>query len=94
MNFLDHVEELRWHIIRSAIAIVVAACFVFWKVEWIFDKIILGPAHSDFISYKWFCELGRFLHYDGFCLGDVKMDFQNTAVTGQFMMSYGNSGVS
>ena len=87
MNFLDHVEDLRWHIIRSAIAVMVAAILVFWKVEWIFDKIILGPAHNDFISYKWFCEFGRLMHYEGFCLGDIKMDFQNTAVTGQFMMS-------
>ena len=87
MNFLDHVEDLRWHIIRSFVAVVVAAILVFWKVEWIFDKIILAPAHSDFISYKWFCALGRVMHYDGFCLGDINMDFQNTAVTGQFMMS-------
>ncbi len=87
MNFLDHVESLRWHIIRSVIAVLVAAIFVFWKVEWIFDNIILGPAHNDFISYKWFCALGRLLHYDAFCLSDIKMDFQNTAVTGQFMMS-------
>ena len=87
MNFLDHVEDLRWHIIRSSIAVVVGAIAVFWKVEWIFDNIILGPAHNDFISYKWFCALGRVMHYDGFCLGDIKMKFQNTAVTGQFMMS-------
>ncbi len=87
MNFLDHIEDLRWHIVRSAFAILIGAIIVFIKVEWIFDKIILGPAHSDFISYKWFCALGRALHYDAFCLGDIKMDFQNTAVTGQFMMS-------
>jgi len=87
MNFLDHVEDLRWHIIRSAIAILIGAIAVFCKVEWIFDHIILGPAHSDFISYKWFCALGRLVHYDAFCLGPVQMKFQNTAVTGQFMMS-------
>ena len=87
MNFLDHVEALRWHIIRSVIAVLVAAILVFCKVEWIFDKIILGPANNDFISYKWFCALGRLMHYDGFCLGEVKMDFQNTSVSGQFMMS-------
>ena len=57
MNFLDHVEDLRWHIIRSAIAIFIGAVIIFIKVEWIFDRIILGPAHSDFISYKWFCAL-------------------------------------
>ncbi len=87
MNFLDHVEDLRWHIIRSVIAILIGAILVFWKVEWIFDKIILGPADNNFISYKWFCALGRLVHYDAFCLGDIKMKFQNTAVTGQFMMS-------
>jgi sec-independent protein translocase protein TatC len=87
MGFLDHVEDLRWHIIRSAVVVFITAILVFWKVEWIFDQIILGPARNDFISYKWFCALGRVMHYDGFCLGDIKMKFQNTAVTGQFMMS-------
>ena len=87
MNFLDHVDDLRMHIIRSVIAILIGAIIVFVKVEWIFDKIILGPAHNDFISYSWFCKLGRLVHYEGFCLGPIKMKFQNTAVTGQFMMS-------
>jgi sec-independent protein translocase protein TatC len=91
MNFLDHIEDLRWHIIRSAIAVVVSAIFVFWKIEWIFHNIILAPSRNDFISYKWFCALGRFVHYDGFCLGDIKMEFQNTAVTGQFMMGLSSS---
>lgn len=87
MNFLDHVEELRWHIIRSFIAVVIAAIFAFINIEWIFDKIILGPAHDNFISYKWFCDLGKFFHIQSFCLDKVNMSFQNTAVAGQFMMS-------
>ncbi len=87
MHFLDHIEDLRWHIVRSVIAVVIGAIIVFTKVEWVFDRIILGPAHNDFISYKWFCQLGKLLHYDGFCLGEVNMKFQNTAVAGQFMMS-------
>jgi sec-independent protein translocase protein TatC len=87
MNFLDHVDELRGNIIRSVLAIFICSVFIFIKVEWIFDHIILGPAHDDFISYKWFCALGRLVHYDAFCLGHIKMKFQNTAVTGQFMMS-------
>ena len=86
MGFLDHVEALRWHIVRSVVAVVVMAIAVFIKVEWIFDTIILGPAHDEFISYRWFCALGRFFHYDAFCLGKIQMEFQNTAVTGQFMM--------
>lgn len=87
MGFLDHIEALRWHVVRSVVVIIVGAIAVFTKVEWIFDRIILGPAHNDFIAYKWFCALGRLLHYDSFCLGEIKMKFQNTAVAGQFMMS-------
>jgi sec-independent protein translocase protein TatC len=87
MSFLDHVEDLRWHIIRSAFAILICAILVFIKVEWIFDRIIMGPAHNDFVAYKWFCALGKLVHYDSFCLGQVNIKFQNTAVTGQFMMS-------
>jgi sec-independent protein translocase protein TatC len=87
MNFLDHIEELRWHIVRAATAIMVGACIVFWKVEWIFDHIVLGPAHKEFISYRMFCALGKLLHSDSFCMDEIHMRFQNTAVTGQFMMS-------
>lgn len=87
MNFLDHIEELRWHIVRSAIAIVIGSIVVFTKVEWLFDTVVMGPAHKDFISYKAFCALGRLLHSDSFCMQDINMKFQNTAVTGQFMMS-------
>ncbi len=87
MGFLDHVEALRWHVVRSAFVIVVMAIFMFFKVEWIFHHVILGPTHSDFISYKWFDALGRLVHYDEFRMHEIKMKFQNTAVTGQFMMS-------
>lgn len=87
MNFLDHVEELRWHIVRSAVAVLIGACFAFWKDKWIFDKIILGPAHKDFISYRAFCALGKFFNSDELCMNEIHMKFQNTAVTGQFMMS-------
>lgn len=87
MGFLDHIEDLRWHIVRSVVAVMIGAVIAFIKVEWIFDRIILGPAHDDFVSYRWFCALGKALHYDGFCLGKVNMEFQNTAVAGQFTMS-------
>jgi sec-independent protein translocase protein TatC len=87
MNFLDHIEELRWHIVRSAIAIVIGACVVFFRVEWLFDQIVMGPARKDFITYRALCALGRTLHVDSFCMDEIHMKFQNTAVTGQFMMS-------
>jgi sec-independent protein translocase protein TatC len=87
MGFLDHVEALRWHIVRSAFAVLIAAILVFTKVEWIFDRIILGPAHNDFVTYRWLCKLSPILHLPSLCLGEIHIKLQNTSVTGQFMMS-------
>ncbi|RYY12930.1 MAG: twin-arginine translocase subunit TatC, partial [Chitinophagaceae bacterium] len=54
MAFTDHIEELRWHLIRAISVIALAAIFAFFNIEWIFTHIILAPAHPDFISYHWF----------------------------------------
>jgi len=91
MSFTDHIEDLRWHLIRSIAAIIIGAIFVFTKIDWVFTHIIMGPAKSDFVSYKWFCRLARFTHMDSLCLGDIKLKFQNTAMSGQFMMSMSSS---
>ena len=88
MSFMDHIEDLRWHIVRGLIAVLIAAIFVFIKIEWIFEHIILAPAKSDFISYKWLCWLGKVLHIDSLCLGAINLKFQNTELAGQFIMSF------
>lgn len=59
MSFMDHLEELRWHIIRSLVAISVAGIVLFIFHEWYFNKIILGPASNDFFSYGWFCKISN-----------------------------------
>lgn len=88
MAFTDHIEVLRWHIIRSVLAVLVASIIIFFNIEWIFDKVILGPAHIDFVSYRVLCKLGHLIHVDALCLQDIKMEFQNTELSGQFMMSF------
>lgn len=87
MAFTDHIEALRWHLIRSLIAVVVLAIAIFIKIEWIFDHIILGPAHDNFIAYKWFCQLADVTHIPSLCLGKIHLKFQNTELAGQFTMS-------
>lgn len=91
MSFLDHIEELRWHIIRSIAAILVASIVVFFFIEEIFDQIILGPARADFISYELLCRFGRSVHIEALCLDKINMQFQNTELSGQFMMSFSTS---
>jgi sec-independent protein translocase protein TatC len=86
-SFIDHLEALRWHIVRSLIAIMIFSIVAFIYITPIFDKIILGPTNPDFISYRLFCKLGKLLHIDNLCMTDVAIDFQNTQLSGQFMMS-------
>jgi len=87
MSFIDHIEELRWHLLRSIIAIFVMGIFVFIKIEWVFEHIILGPANDNFISYRWFCWMAKTFHMDSLCLGAVKIKFQNTELAGQFVLA-------
>ena len=61
MTFVDHLEELRWHIVRSLLAIIVFAIFIFIKIDWVFDRVIAGPLQDDFVSYTAMCRLGHFL---------------------------------
>jgi sec-independent protein translocase protein TatC len=91
MAFVDHIEALRWHIVRALAAIIICTIGVFINIEWIFSNIILGPANSEFISYKWLCSLGKFLHIDVLCMDAVNVQFQNTQLSGQFMMSFSSS---
>lgn len=91
MAFTDHIEVLRWHIVRALLAIIIAAIIAFINIEWIFSNVILGPAKSDFVSYNWLCRLGRMMRTDALCLGDMEITFQNTELSGQFMMSFSSS---
>ena len=89
MSFVDHLEALRWHIVRSAFAIVIIAIIIFIKIDWIFDKIIQGPIRNDFVSYVGLCNLGRKLGMkDALCLQSVTgLHLQTTQFGSQFISS-------
>ena len=91
MSFMDHIEELRWHIVRAIAAILICAIVVFFNIEWIFDHVILGPSHGSFVSYRYLCKLGQLLHVEALCLGDMNMSFQNNTLSGQFMTAFSSS---
>ena len=85
MTFFDHIEELRWHIVRSVVAWLVAAIAIFVYIDWIYDNVILAPANEKFITYGALCQFGHWLHIgDSFCMPPVKIDFQVTTVNGTF----------
>jgi len=85
MSFWDHLEELRGHIIRSLIAVVVLAVAAFLNRHIIFDTIILAPSSSNFITYKLLCELGQFIHVKSLCFGTLNLKIINIKMSGQFL---------
>ena len=89
MTFVDHLEELRWHIIRSVIAIVVFAIVFFYKIDWLFENIIIGPLKNNFITFKIFCKLGHLVHMgDALCVQTAeKVQLQTTSFSSQFVSS-------
>lgn len=88
MSFFDHLEELRWHIIRSLFAILIGFVVIFVKIGWVYDRVIMGPAHPDFITYRWLCKIGHLLHLgNSLCMEEIKLKLQSTELSGQFMLS-------
>ena len=64
MSFFEHIEELRWHLFRAMICILVVTIVVFVMKNFVFQEVILGPTTPDFITYQLFCEyLPQFCFY-------------------------------
>jgi sec-independent protein translocase protein TatC len=85
MTFFDHIEELRWHLLRSVVVWLAATITIFVFIDWVYDYIILAPANENFVTYKSLCDFGNWLHLgNAFCMPPVKINFQVTAVNGTF----------
>ena len=89
MTFIDHLEALRWHIMRSVLAILVGAIVLFIYIDWVFDTIISGPLHANFITYTSLCKFSAWVGAgDSLCLPPPATD-KLLIITygGQFMSS-------
>jgi len=86
MSFLDHLEELRWHVIRALIAIIVFTIFAFATAPWIFENIIFAPAKVDFPTFKALCRFADIVGADALCVKEMPFKIQSRNMTGQFTM--------
>ncbi len=82
MSFLDHLEVLRWHLVRSIVAVVVTAIVVFSLGKTVFEKIIFAPKEPGFISYKFFCAIS-----EATCLNAPKLEL-NKIVLGEVFFTH------
>ena len=81
MSFVDHLEELRWHLLRAAIAIAVFTVAAFICMPYIFHHIILAPSRTDFWTYQMLCKLSPSL-----CIDKIDFTLQSRNMSGQFTM--------
>jgi len=85
MSFLDHLEELRWHLIRSTLAVVILATLAFLAKDFIFDVLIFGPKSADFPTYKLLCKIAQTIGFkDSFCFTELPFRIQSRTMGGQF----------
>ena len=78
MSFLDHLEELRWRLVRSAIAIVVFAVAIWVFMEWILNNLFLSMRYPSFPTFQLMCD------WMGVCVESIEIEMQSTELLGQF----------
>ncbi|MBP1839769.1 twin-arginine translocase subunit TatC [Formosa algae] len=85
MSFLDHLEDLRWHLIRATLAVMIAAVLAFLAKGFIFDTLIFGPTKPTFFTYDILCRISNSLGLDdSFCFNEAAFEIQSRTMAGQF----------
>jgi len=87
MSFLEHLEVLRWHIVRSVIAVSVFSIIAFLSKDFIFGTLIFGPTRQDFITYRALCWLSSKIQLgSALCIEAFNFTFINIELAGQFIV--------
>jgi sec-independent protein translocase protein TatC len=86
MSFWGHLEALRWHLLRSFIAVLVFAILAFIGRDFVFDTIILAPKRADFITNIMLCRLAELIAVKGLCIEDLNLTIVNLEMSGQFLI--------
>lgn len=84
MSFLGHLEELRWHLVRSSMAVFIFGVIAFIMKDFIFNTIIFAPKNPDFFTYRFLCNISQKLGTDGLCIDEIPFTFQSLAMAEQF----------
>lgn len=84
MSFLEHLEAFRWVLVRSAIAVVLAAAGAFVLYRHVFDGIILAPMSPSFFTNRVLCAIGAYLGSNSLCINSTPLNIININMAGQF----------
>jgi len=85
MSFLEHLEVLRWHLVRAFSSIFIFAIAAFIAKSFIFDVVLLGPKSPDFWTYRMLCKASeKFGLSDLLCITEIPFELINISMAGQF----------
>jgi len=84
LTFWDHLDVLRFSLMRSLIAVIIIAIVAFYFTSFIYDVVILGPKSPDFISNRLFCKLSQLVNIQSLCINQQDIDLNNFEMAGQF----------
>ena len=93
MSFLDHLEALRWHLLRAVTAVLIFTVVAFIAKDFVFGVLILGPSKVDFLTYRVLCDVGNYFGIPALCINDLPFTIQSRQMTGQFSMHMTSSMV-
>ncbi|MGK0139215.1 MAG: sec-independent protein translocase protein TatC [Algoriphagus sp.] len=93
MTFIEHLEALRWHLIRAVSAILVFMIGAWFIKGFIFKTIILGPSNPDFWTYRMMCKIGTLSGVRSLCVDTMNFELMSRQVSGQFMMALTTSAI-
>jgi sec-independent protein translocase protein TatC len=86
MSFLEHLEVLRWHLVRSIASILVFAIIAFIFKNIVFDVIIIAPKTPEFPTNRFLCMLGQELNVQRLCINSRPFNLQTVKMAEQFSM--------
>ena len=86
MSFLEHLEVLRWHLLRSLAAILVVAIVAFIFKDIVFNIILLGPKSPEFVTNRLLCEFGQIVNVPRLCINTKPLELISIKMAGQFSM--------
>lgn len=84
MSFFEHLEALRWHLIRSFGVVVMVMVVAFIYHQFLFDSILFAPMQPSFFTNRALCYLGDYLHIPELCINQQPIKLINITMSGQF----------
>lgn len=86
MPFLAHLAALRTHLVRASAYILLGGVLAFVGMDWLFNRVLLAPKESNFVTYQLFCKAGTYFDMPSLCIGGFELQLLNTQMAGQFSL--------